>query len=138
MKFVIVFYLSQPDSNCVAFVYSEFIVPNMKQYEKEIIAVEKFIKESIRREMSFEEVCAHMQSQDIAERVNDLKRKHKYEMYGLFNQATVGNVNTTRPRGIFDLQGKAKWDAWKAKEGMSKEDAKEAYIAKVRAHGFID
>ena len=61
----------------------------------------------------------------------------KLKLYGLFKQATVGKVNTKRP-GMTDFVGKAKWDAWKAKEGMSKEDAKEAYIAKVRAHGFID
>lgn len=34
---------------------------------------------------------------------------------------------TARP-GMLDLKGKAKWDAWKSKEGMSQNDAKEAYI----------
>ena len=36
-------------------------------------------------------------------------------------------VNLARP-GMFDLKGKAKWDAWSSKKGMSKEDAKEAYV----------
>ncbi|XP_003489700.1 acyl-CoA-binding protein homolog [Bombus vosnesenskii] len=49
------------------------------------------------------------------------------ELYALFKQATVGNINTTRP-GMLDLKGKAKWDAWKSKEGMSQNDAKEGYI----------
>ncbi|XP_060816418.1 acyl-CoA-binding protein homolog [Bombus pascuorum] len=49
------------------------------------------------------------------------------ELYALFKQATVGNINTTRP-GMLDLKGKAKWDAWKSKEGTSQNDAKEAYI----------
>lgn len=34
---------------------------------------------------------------------------------------------TARP-GMLDLKGKAKWDAWKSKEGMSQNDAKEGYI----------
>ncbi|KAF3425864.1 hypothetical protein E2986_12964 [Frieseomelitta varia] len=49
------------------------------------------------------------------------------ELYALFKQASVGNINTSRP-GMLDLKGKAKWDAWKSKDGMSQNDAKEAYI----------
>lgn len=36
-------------------------------------------------------------------------------------------IITAKP-GALDLKGKAKWEAWKSKEGMSKDDAKEAYI----------
>uniref|UniRef100_A0A8K9XJ77 Diazepam binding inhibitor, acyl-CoA binding protein n=1 Tax=Oncorhynchus mykiss TaxID=8022 RepID=A0A8K9XJ77_ONCMY len=46
-------------------------------------------------------------------------------IYGLYKQATLGNINTERP-GIFDFQGKSKWDGWK-----SKEDAIKEYIALV-------
>lgn len=49
------------------------------------------------------------------------------ELYALFKQASIGNINTSRP-GMLDLKGKAKWDAWKSKDGMSQNDAKEAYI----------
>ena len=37
------------------------------------------------------------------------------KLYGLYKQATVGDVNTDRP-GTFsmDFAGKAKWDAWSA------------------------
>ena len=87
--------------------------------------------------MSFEEAAARMSSSDIAEQVGALSNDEKLEFYGLFKQATVGNVNTERP-GMFDPKGKAKWDAWKAKEGLSQDDAKAAYIAKVRSHGFIE
>lgn len=52
------------------------------------------------------------------------------ELYAFFKQATVGDVNTERP-GIFDLKGKAKWDAWNGKKGTSQDDAKQAYIAYV-------
>ncbi len=29
---------------------------------------------------------------------------------------------------MFDLKGKAKWDTWNSKKGMSQEAAKQAYI----------
>mmetsp|Transcript_19050 Transcript_19050/g.56698 ORF Transcript_19050/g.56698 Transcript_19050/m.56698 type:complete len:88 (+) Transcript_19050:127-390(+) len=54
----------------------------------------------------------------------------KLALYGLFKQATVGDVNTAKP-GILDLSGRAKWDAWDKKKGMSQDDAKTAYIALV-------
>ena len=33
--------------------------------------------------------------------------------------------------GMLDLKGKAKWEAWNGKKGMSQDAAKEAYIALV-------
>lgn len=53
------------------------------------------------------------------------------ELYGLYKQATIGNVNTDRP-GMLDFTGKAKWDAWKSREGMSKDDAEKQYIEVVK------
>jgi len=53
------------------------------------------------------------------------------ELYGLFKQVTVGDVNTARP-GMLDFKGKAKWDAWERKKGVSKEDAEKAYIELVQ------
>ena len=32
---------------------------------------------------------------------------------------------------MFDLQGKAKWDAWNSKKGLSKEDAMKKYMEEV-------
>ncbi|XP_063974539.1 putative acyl-CoA-binding protein [Diachasmimorpha longicaudata] len=52
------------------------------------------------------------------------------ELYALFKQATVGDCNTTRP-GMLDFKGKAKWDAWNGKKGVSQDEAKTQYIAKV-------
>uniref|UniRef100_A0A1I7ZWB1 ACB domain-containing protein n=1 Tax=Steinernema glaseri TaxID=37863 RepID=A0A1I7ZWB1_9BILA len=51
----------------------------------------------------------------------------KLKFYSLFKQATIGDVNTERP-GIFSFIERAKWDAWKAVEGTSKDDAMERYI----------
>ncbi|CAM9636016.1 unnamed protein product [Discosporangium mesarthrocarpum] len=41
----------------------------------------------------------------------------KLKLYSLYKQVTVGDCNTPRP-GMLDLSGKAKWDAWKALEGI--------------------
>nr|AAX85200.1 diazepam-binding inhibitor [Aedes aegypti] len=49
------------------------------------------------------------------------------ELYALFKQASVGD-NTTEKPGMFDLKGKAKWQAWSDKKGISQDAAKEAYV----------
>ncbi|XP_013182314.1 PREDICTED: acyl-CoA-binding protein homolog [Papilio xuthus] len=55
------------------------------------------------------------------------------ELYALFKQATTGDADPANRPGMFDLKGKAKFDAWSKKNGMSKEDAQKAYIAKVES-----
>ncbi|KAJ8633908.1 hypothetical protein MRB53_027244 [Persea americana] len=52
-------------------------------------------------------------------------------LYGLFKQATIGPVNTSRP-GMFSMKERAKWDAWKAVEGKSKDEAMSDYITKIK------
>ncbi|CAB1420100.1 unnamed protein product [Pleuronectes platessa] len=42
-------------------------------------------------------------------------------------KSTVGDVNIDQP-GMFDMKGKAKWNAWNSRKGMSKDDAMSAYI----------
>ncbi|KAF2354087.1 Acyl-CoA-binding protein ACBP [Trinorchestia longiramus] len=73
------------------------------------------------------------QFQESAEKVKKLAKQptddELKEIYGLYKQATVGDINTERP-GMLDFKGKAKWDSWESKKGMSKEDAMKAYIAK--------
>ena len=51
-------------------------------------------------------------------------------LYSLYKQATCGDCNTSKP-GMFDLKGKAKWEAWNKLVGTAKEDAQTQYIAKV-------
>ncbi|KAJ3027936.1 UNVERIFIED_CONTAM: Acyl-CoA-binding domain-containing protein 1 [Siphonaria sp. JEL0065] len=53
-------------------------------------------------------------------------------LYGYFKQGTVGDNATERP-GLFDLQGKAKWDAWTKNKGLSKEEAQAKYIEFVKS-----
>ncbi|XP_075158755.1 acyl-CoA binding protein 1 [Haematobia irritans] len=57
------------------------------------------------------------------------------ELYGLYKQATVGDCNTAKP-GFLDFKGKAKWEAWNSRKGMSNDDARNAYVQKVK--GLIE
>jgi diazepam-binding inhibitor (GABA receptor modulating acyl-CoA-binding protein) len=52
------------------------------------------------------------------------------ELYGLYKQATEGDVAGSRP-GILDLKGRAKHDAWSKRKGTSKDDAMKAYVSLV-------
>ena len=69
---------------------------------------------------------------DNASIADGLPNDKKLEIYALYKQGLIGDVNTDRP-GMLDLKGKAKWDAWNAKKGTSKEDAQKAYIELVEA-----
>jgi diazepam-binding inhibitor (GABA receptor modulating acyl-CoA-binding protein) len=52
------------------------------------------------------------------------------QLYGLYKQATEGDVSGARP-GMLDLKGRAKYDAWARKKGTSKDDAMKGYVALV-------
>ncbi|MFO0595528.1 MAG: acyl-CoA-binding protein [Myxococcaceae bacterium] len=52
------------------------------------------------------------------------------ELYALYKQATAGDVSGSRP-GMFDLKGRAKFDAWAKKKGTGKDAAMTAYVAVV-------
>lgn len=49
------------------------------------------------------------------------------DLYAYFKQATEGDNHTSKP-GMFDIKGKFKWEAWKAKEGLSKTEAQQKYV----------
>ena len=57
------------------------------------------------------------------------------KLYALFKQASSGDVSGSRP-GMFDLKGRAKYDAWTSLKGKSSDEAMTEYIALVdRLHG---
>lgn len=68
---------------------------------------------------------------ESTERVQRLQTRPSNEtllkLYGLFKQATEGDVRGERPGG-FDFKGAAKYDAWAYLKGMSSDEAKSAYI----------
>lgn len=95
---------------------------------------------------------------EAAEKVKSLTKRptdqELLDLYALFKQASFGDNTTSeyhdafanfgvdsshsllihsftgRP-GMFDLKGKAKWNSWDEKKGMSQDEAKEKYIVYV-------
>lgn len=52
------------------------------------------------------------------------------ELYSLYKQGTVGDVEGKRP-GMLDLKGRAKYDAWAGRKGLTKDAAMQQYVALV-------
>ena len=50
------------------------------------------------------------------------------QLYSLFKQATEGNAEEDNPGNPFDFVAKAKFEAWTALKGKSKEAAMQEYI----------
>jgi diazepam-binding inhibitor (GABA receptor modulator, acyl-CoA-binding protein) len=70
------------------------------------------------------------QFEDAQARVKKLAKRPSndalLELYGLYKQATEGDVQGKRP-GMLDIKGKAKFDAWTSRKGMSRDAAMDAY-----------
>lgn len=58
----------------------------------------------------------------------------KLKLYALYKQSTDGDVQGKRP-GITDFVGRAKYDAWGALKGTSKDDAMKRYVDLCRSLG---
>ena len=54
----------------------------------------------------------------------------RLKLYGLYKQSTCGAVTTGRPY-VWDVAGRAKWDAWHGHGDMKQADAKQRYVALV-------
>ena len=84
------------------------------------------------------------QFQTAAQQVNNLPGEvaapHMNELYGLYKQATEGDVNmqtgevdataadqANGPAGL----SQAQWDSWNQYKGVAEEDAKRRYVARV-------
>jgi diazepam-binding inhibitor (GABA receptor modulator, acyl-CoA-binding protein) len=52
------------------------------------------------------------------------------ELYALFKQGTIGDAQGERP-GMLDFKGRAKFDSWQGKRGVTKEAAMQSYVALV-------
>ena len=66
-------------------------------------------------------------AQKLARRPDD---KTLIKLYALYKQATVGDVQGSRP-GFTDMAGRFKYDGWAKVKGTSQEDAMQAYIGMV-------
>ena len=71
------------------------------------------------------------QFDQAAKEVMELSRrpddKTLLRLYGLYKQATAGNVIGKRP-GFTDVKGRAKYDAWSRLRGKSEQWAMQEYV----------
>mmetsp|Transcript_25949 Transcript_25949/g.64406 ORF Transcript_25949/g.64406 Transcript_25949/m.64406 type:complete len:93 (+) Transcript_25949:72-350(+) len=67
----------------------------------------------------------------VARLTTGLSNDDKLRMYGLFKQA-AGETLGERP-GIFNVTGRAKWDAWDKVSSLSANDARQQYCDLVEA-----
>lgn len=73
------------------------------------------------------------QAQARIKPVTGLSNDVMLDLYALYKQSTVGDVSGSRP-GMLDVKGRAKYDAWAKRKGISKDAAMEQYIALVTKH----
>ena len=75
-----------------------------------------------------EELQARFQkaSDDVTKMSKAPEALEKLKLYALYKQATAGDCEGKRP-GIINPIGRAKFDAWKAFEGVSQDDALRQY-----------
>jgi acyl-CoA-binding protein len=52
------------------------------------------------------------------------------ELYALYKQGSSGDIEGKRP-GMLDIKGRAKYDAWAGKKGLSRDQAMTDYVALV-------
>ena len=50
------------------------------------------------------------------------------QLYSLYKQGSIGDVNTEPPANPFDIVARAKYEAWASLKGKSTADAMTAYI----------
>ncbi|KAI8987965.1 acyl-CoA-binding protein [Mycotypha africana] len=73
----------------------------------------------------FEQAFTYMNEHDVP-----LSNDKKLLFYGLFKQATIGDVNIEKP-GLFEFVARAKYDAWEQFKGLSLREARNRYIEAV-------
>ena len=50
------------------------------------------------------------------------------QLYSLYKQGSIGDINTEPPSNPFDFINKAKYEAWLAMKGKSTDDAMKEYV----------
>lgn len=70
----------------------------------------------------FETAAAEVQN--LSKRPDD---QSLLKLYALYKQATVGDVQGSRP-GFMDMAGRFKYDAWAKLKGTSSDQAMQSYI----------
>ena len=71
-------------------------------------------------------------AQEVTALSNKPSNDQMLSLYALYKQGTKGDVEGKRP-GMMNMVGRAKWDAWKERKGMSSEDAMQKYVDLVQS-----
>ena len=71
---------------------------------------------------------AAVESKELSEKPSN---ETLLQLYSLYKQSTEGDVNTEPPSNPFDFVSKAKYEAWTALKGTTKETAMNNYITLV-------
>ncbi len=50
------------------------------------------------------------------------------QLYSLYKQGSIGDINTEPPSNPFDFVAKAKYESWASQKGKSTNDAMKEYI----------
>lgn len=71
--------------------------------------------------------AANQMKQIPSDVASTMGQAHRFECYGYYKQATLGDINTPQPH-LLNQRDNAKWWAWKNVQGLTKEEAMEKYI----------
>ncbi|KAF9455129.1 ankyrin [Macrolepiota fuliginosa MF-IS2] len=84
---------------------------------------------------SFEAAAAYLST---ASSLSKVSNTIKLELYGLFKYVTAGPTPTSSRPSIFDMTGRAKWDAWNAagKAYTQAQDAETRYLEIAKELGW--
>jgi acyl-CoA-binding protein len=75
----------------------------------------------------FEQAAAD--SKNLAEKPSN---ETLLQLYSLYKQGSIGDINAEPPSNPFDFVGKAKYEAWAALKGKSTDDAMKEYVELVQ------
>ena len=65
--------------------------------------------------------------EDVKNLPNRPNNETLLQLYGLYKQVTIGNINIPQPWAI-QIEKRAKWDSWKLFENMDKSKAMARYV----------
>jgi diazepam-binding inhibitor (GABA receptor modulating acyl-CoA-binding protein) len=87
-------------------------------------------KNLIEMELNEQFIAATIASKQLASKPSN---EILLQLYSLYKQATEGDVQGDAPTNPFDFVGKAKYEAWAALAGKTKEVAMQQYVSLVES-----
>jgi len=74
---------------------------------------------------------ASLSFEEAAKQVLEMKYQpteaQKLKLYGLYKQSVNGDVQGEQP-WMIQIEARKKWDAWNARKGTNRDDAKKFYV----------